>query len=88
MADYESALVHYEVNDILDLSKKIRSIKSLHDILAPYCRANDGLWYPDFSSRYFTEDIPYGTKIIQQYAHKFGIATPVIDMLISKVYRV
>lgn len=88
MTDYESALVHYEVNDILDLSKKIRSIKSLHDILAPYCRANDGLWYPDFSSRYFTEDIPYGTKIIQRYARKFGVVTPVIDMLISKVSRV
>lgn len=36
-------------------------------------------WMPDFSSRYFTEDFPYGLKIIKDLAEKEGIATPCIN---------
>jgi hypothetical protein len=40
---------------------------------------------PDFSSRYFTEDILLGTRIIQNYTRKVGIATPTIDYFISEI---
>lgn len=85
LQDYESALVHYEATNITELTAKIRSIPSLHEILAPWKLGDDGLWHPDYTSRYFTEDVPFGTKIIQRYAHKVGISTPVIDSLITRI---
>ena len=36
-------------------------------------------WIPDFKSRYFTEDFPYGLKYIWQLARDHDIPTPVID---------
>lgn len=84
-ADYESALAHYESDTPTALTRKMRSIESLKPILAPWKQDGDGLWVPDFGSRYFTEDIPYGTKVIKNYAEKVGIRTPTIDYLISFV---
>ena len=84
-SDYESALDHYEVSSVNALTNKIRSIESLKEILSPWSKAKDGLWGPDFSSRYFTEDIPYGTRVIQDYAKKAGVPTPTIDYFISEI---
>ena len=81
--DYESALDHYEVSNSAELTKKIRSIEAFKSIVAPYKKCEDGLWRPDFESRYFTEDVPFGTYAIQAYARKLGVATPTIDTLIS-----
>ena len=83
--DYESALVHYEATNIAELTAKIRSIPSLHEILAPWKQSTTGLWCPDYTSRYFTEDVPFGTKIIQRYARNAGIPTPTIDSLIARI---
>ena len=38
-------------------------------------------WIPDFNSRYFTEDFPYGLKFIKETAAKQNMTTPVIDMV-------
>ena len=45
--------------------------------------ARGGGWCPDWNSRYFTEDIPFGTRIIQECARQLGIPTPTIDFLVS-----
>jgi hypothetical protein len=42
-----------------------------------------GGWIPDFESRYFTEDFPYGLRFIKELAQKHNIDTPTID----KVYN-
>ena len=84
-SDYESVLDHYEVSNSGELTRKMRSIKAFKKILAPYKQNEDGSWCPDFTSRYFTEDVPFGTCIIQQSARKVGVLTPVIDMLVSNV---
>lgn len=83
--DYESALDHYEVSDSVELTKKIRSIEAFKSIVAPYKKCEDGLWRPDFASRYFTEDVPFGTCAIQAYARKQGIAVPTIDGFVNKL---
>ena len=85
--DYESALDHYESTTPHELTCKMRNIESLKPILAPWFQRNDGLWAPDFTSRYFTEDIPFGTKVVQEYAHKVGLQTPTIDMLINEITK-
>ena len=84
-SDYESALAHYEVTCPKELTHKIRGIESLQAILAPWKKFADGMWRPDYESRYFTEDIPFGTKVIQDYARKIKVETPVIDSMIATV---
>ena len=37
---------------------------------------------PDFESRYFTEDFPYGLQIVQRLAHEHGIKTPMMDKIL------
>ena len=81
--DYESVLEHYGVVNAAELTAKIRSIESFKKIRAPWKENSSGQWEPDFNSRYFTEDIPYGTRIIQQYARKAGIETSMIDYMIN-----
>ena len=82
--DYESVMTHYAVGSARELTEKIRSIPSFKSILSPMVELNVE-WVPDFSSRYFTEDVVYGTKTIQQFARKYNVRTPRIDYLISAV---
>ena len=82
--DYESVLDHYGVSGVSELTLKIRSIPAFKAIKSPM-REVDGGWVPDLNSRYFTEDVPFGTKTIQDYARQVGIATPVIDFLVDSV---
>lgn len=63
------------------LTKKINSIAAFKGILSPMKQVQQG-WVPDFASRYFTEDIEWGTKPITDYARTLGIATPTLDSFI------
>lgn len=83
--DYESILDHYEVSSPSELTYKIRSIAAFKSILAPWKTETSGCWIPDCESRYFTEDIEYGTKVIQASGDKVGIDTPIIDLMISTI---
>ncbi len=69
--------VYYESPDAAALTAKIRSIPAFAPILTPMVQVPGG-WVPDFASRYFTEDIPYGTRPIVEYAEKLGINTPTL----------
>ena len=75
-------LDYYESKDAASLTKKISSIPAFVGIQSPMKETPDG-WIPDFSSRYFTEDFPFGLRFIVELAQKHGVATPVID----EVYR-
>jgi hypothetical protein len=46
-------------------------------------KEKDGRWIPDFTSRYFTEDFPFGLQFIYNLARKHNLSTPNID----KVYH-
>lgn len=81
--DYESVMDHYGVKSARELTEKIRSIPSFKPILSPM-KEEMGKWVPDFTSRYFTEDIEFGTKTIQSFARQFGVLTPQIDGLIGE----
>ena len=78
----KTLLEHYEATDAAGMTKKLRSIESLSTIQAPMKEVAEG-WIPDFSSRYFTEDFPYGLALIHKLAHEKGVPTPTID----KVYE-
>lgn len=78
-----SLLDYYESHDAESLCKKLASIPAFSTIKAPMVELPEGGWIPDFSSRYFTEDFPYGLYFIVKLARQYHVATPHID----KVYE-
>ena len=82
--DYESVLAHYGVSSAAELTSKLHAIEGFKLITSPMRELPDSTWLPDFTSRYFTEDI-VGTRAIQTLARKFAIPTPTIDFLISQI---
>lgn len=82
--DYESVLVHYGVSSFAELTAKLNSIEGFKSIMSPMRELSDSTWVPDFTSRYFTEDI-VGTKAIQFFARKYDVPTPTIDALIIQI---
>lgn len=75
-------LTYYESTDAESLTRKIRSIAAFQTIVAPM-KEQDGGWVPDFGSRYFTEDFPFGLRFIKELAEKHNISTPVIDKVFA-----
>ena len=71
-------LEYYESHDAQSLAAKLSSIAGFKGITSPMIQTEEG-WIPDFKSRYFTEDFPYGLKYIWQLARDHNIPTPVID---------
>lgn len=76
-----SILDYYESTDALSLTHKLQSIQAFKGIKSPMKKVEGG-YMPDFNSRYFTEDFPYGLQIVQQQARQHGISTPVIDKIL------
>jgi len=75
-------LEHYGVSNAQELTRKISGIASFKEIPTPMLEIENG-FIPDFQSRYFTEDIPFGLLIIKGVAAIAGTATPVIDTVIT-----
>ena len=74
-----TALDYYESHDAPSLTAKLRSIPAFKGIKAPMRRLDDGTFVPDFTSRYFTEDFPYGMGLILTVAREHGITVPTIE---------
>ena len=62
-----SLLDYYEVKDYKEFTDKIKSIPAFKNIIAPIKKVDKG-YVPDFQSRYFTEDFPFGLKILLDLA--------------------
>lgn len=73
-------LEYYESHDAGSLTQKIRSIKAFSSIKSPMIEVEGG-WIPDFKSRYFTEDFPFGLRFIKELAQQNNVAAPVIDKI-------
>lgn len=78
---------HYESDTVQQLTNKLRSIESLHNLSSPMVQEEGG-WIPDFNSRYFTADFPYGLAIIEQLAKIIGMDTPNISKTMAWYRRV
>ena len=75
-----TVLDYYESTNAITLAQKLRSIEAFKGILSPMKETEDG-YEPDFQSRYFTEDFPYGLAIVHRLTHEKGIPSPTIDMI-------
>ncbi len=77
--DYVKSLrIHYESSTPSELTEKISGILAFKGIKTPAIEMN-GQFSPDFHSRYFTADFPYGLAVIQQIAKFANVCTPNID---------
>lgn len=76
-----SVLEYYESTDAVSLTRKLRSIAAFQTIKAPMKQTENG-FVPDFESRYFMEDFPYGLQIVKDLAVQNNIQTPTIDKVL------
>ena len=78
LSQVKSLREHYESNSPEALTRKIQSIESLNKLSSPMKKLRDGNWIPDFDSRYFTSDFPFGLAIIHSIAELFDFNAPAI----------
>lgn len=76
-------LKYYKSTEAESLTRKLHSIPAFKGILSPMIVNKFGKFEPDFSSRYFIEDFPYGMRFIVETAKAYNVNTPNID----KVYE-
>ena len=77
-----TVLDYYESTDVESLTHKLQTIKAFQGIYSPMKEVPDG-FTPDFTSRYFTEDFPYGMRFIIETAQQHHVDIPTIE----KVYH-
>lgn len=75
LSNVRSLRLHYESSTVQEMTKKLCSIRSLHDLASPM-KKTEGGWVPDFGSRYFTADFPYGLAIIEELGKLLSAETP------------
>lgn len=85
--DVRSLKLHYESDTVKAMTKKLSSIKSLHNLPSPMIRVEGG-WVPNFNSRYFTADFPYGLAIIEELAAVLCFDAPNIKATMDWYRRV
>lgn len=66
---------HYESDTPQALAKKIQSIEGFKGLPTPSIQVEGG-YIPDFHSRYFTADFPYGLAILIQIADMVDVDVP------------
>lgn len=76
----ESLRIYYESETAEAMTKKISGINAFKGLTSPMVEVKDG-WIPDFDSRYFTTDFPFGLKIIKDLAMVYNVETPNIDFV-------
>ena len=63
---------HYENHTIQGFTAKLRSITGFKGLPSPMIQTDRG-YIPDFSSRYFSADFPYGLSILVQIGEFLGL---------------
>lgn len=81
LADVKSLKIHYESDTEEEMTEKISNIVAFKGIKTPMLKKELG-YIPDFKSRYFLEDFPYGLCIIKGFADILDVNTPVIDNIL------
>lgn len=83
----KSLKLHYESQTPEQLTKKITSIKSFKGLKSPCIEVEKG-YIPDFSSRYFTADFPYGLSILVQLSNLLGLDCPYMQQTLDWYYNI
>lgn len=65
LCEVKSLKEHYESNNSIELTNKIKSIAGFKGLTTPGIKVDNG-YIPDFNSRYFVADFSYGLDILVQ----------------------
>lgn len=82
LSDVQSIQEYYESPTPEALTRKFHSIPSFHDLTLPM-KPVEGGFVPDFSSRFYTQDIPDGVCVLKGLALMVGVETPTIDTILD-----
>lgn len=77
-----SLKTYYESPTPEAMTKKLQSIEAFKVVKVPLIEENDK-YYPNFNSREFLEDFPYGIAIIKYFAILTNVKTPAIDKILK-----
>lgn len=77
-----SLKIYYESPTPEAMTKKLQSIKAFEVVQVPLVQ-KEGRFYPDFNSRMFIEDFPYGIAIIKYFGILTNVDTPAIDTILN-----
>lgn len=81
-------LEHYDSTNYIEMTNKITSIKSLKGLTTPSVKSSNGKYLPDFDSRYFSADFPYGLDILLCYARILNVQCPNMKIVSDWYHRV
>lgn len=82
----KSLRIHYESPTVEAMTRKISSITGFKGLTSPAKKVTGG-YIPDFDSRYFTADFPYGLTILVQIAELIGVDTPNMKATLDWYYE-
>ena len=80
MRDVESMQFRHDIRTPEELAKRICSLERLKGLYSPVIKDEIG-YVPDFNSRYFVSDFPFGIKIMIEVAKLFDVPTPTMNMV-------
>lgn len=83
LSSVKSLKLHYESETTEALTKKITSIPSFAGLTSPMVEIAENKWVPDWNSRYFKADFPYGLAIIRGLAEIIDVDVPNIDKVLE-----
>eukprot|EP01059_Diplonema_ambulator_P025884 TRINITY_DN42_c0_g1_i1.p1 TRINITY_DN42_c0_g1~~TRINITY_DN42_c0_g1_i1.p1 ORF type:complete len:406 (+),score=138.83 TRINITY_DN42_c0_g1_i1:168-1220(+) len=72
-----------DISDHSSAGACFRTNKQFHGVGSPLLEVAPGYWVPDFKSRYFAEDIPFGLLTNRAIAELIGVPTPNMDTVIE-----
>jgi len=79
LSSVKSMVLHYDSSDTpAKMTAKLSGIRSLNRLPSPMIRLEGG-WIPDFESRYFSSDFPYGLAIIESFGRVLHADIPKIE---------
>lgn len=75
LREVKSLKDHYESYTVSSMTNKISNIPAFIGLTSPMIQNDEGVWVPDFKSRYFVSDFSYGLKIIIEIAKLYNTPT-------------
>lgn len=82
LSHVKSLRVHYNSYTAEEMTRKIAHISGFKGLASPTLTVADG-YIPDFKSRYFTSDFPYGLAILVQIANLIKVEVPSMSEILA-----
>lgn len=81
--DWYLAYYADQITDKTNLMTAMQTNKAYDGLLHPMKEVDNGQFVPDFNYRYMAEDVPFGLVVMKGIGELAGVATPVMDEIIT-----